>query len=95
MFNNNFMGGFEYYMNQNNNCCPTIETQKCCEDPIYEQPIEKCVQKDYVHEIMHVCPVHTKIINNHIYKHTYVPEYTCSEENTCTNYDNTCKCTKF
>lgn len=52
MFNNNFTMGFGW--NQNNNCCPTIEMQKCPEDPVYEQPIEKCVQKDYVHEIMHV-----------------------------------------
>ena len=43
---------------------------------------------------IHVCPVHTRIVNNHIYKHTYVPEYTCSEENVCTNVDDNC-CKKF
>ena len=88
MFNNNF--GW----NQNG-CCPTIETQKCCEDPVYEAPIEKCIKKDFVHEIVHVCPIHTKVVNNHIYKHTYVPEYTCSEENVCTNYDDGCNCNRF
>ena len=38
----------------------------------------------------HVCPIHTRIINNHIYEHTYRPEYTCSEENTVTNIDPGC-----
>ena len=33
----------------------------------------------------HVVPIHTNVVNNHIYKHTYVPEYTCSEENVVTN----------
>ena len=26
-----------------------------------------------------------RIVNNHIYKHTYQPRYTCCEENTVTN----------
>lgn len=33
----------------------------------------------------HVCPIHTRIINHHVYKHTYRPQYTCSEENVCSN----------
>ena len=33
----------------------------------------------------HVCPINTKIINNHIYRHTYQPRYTCSEENVVSN----------
>lgn len=33
----------------------------------------------------HVCPIHTRIINHHVYKHTYRPSYTCSEENTVSN----------
>jgi hypothetical protein len=33
----------------------------------------------------HVCPVHTRIINHHVYKHTYRPAYSCSEENTVSN----------
>ena len=36
----------------------------------------------------HVCPVHTHVINRHIYKHTYTPQYTCSEENQIINLDN-------
>lgn len=96
MFNNNFDMNYGCcQMNQNDMCCPTISKQECCEDPVYEAPIEKCIKKDFVHEIVHVCPIHTKVVNNHIYKHTYVPEYTCSEENICTNYDDGCNCNKF
>ena len=35
----------------------------------------------------HVCPIHTHVINRHIYKHTYTPQYTCSEENQVINND--------
>ena len=39
----------------------------------------------------HVCPVNTRIINHHIYKHTYSPCYTCTEENeVCNVHDNCC-----
>ena len=90
MFNNDF--GFQ--MDQNNICCPTVSEQCCPEDPVFETPIEKCIKKDYIHEIVHVCPIHTRVVNNHIYKHTYIPEYTCSEENVCVNLDE-CNCNKF
>lgn len=56
-------------------------------DPIVEAPIEKCIKRDICHEVQHVCPIHTKVINNHIYRHTYVPQYSCSEENVVTNLD--------
>jgi hypothetical protein len=39
----------------------------------------------------HVCPINTRIINHHIFKHTYSPCYTCCEENTCCNvYEGCC-----
>ena len=42
----------------------------------------------------HVCPIHTHVINRHIYNHTYTPQYTCSEENQVINND--CgKCSGF
>lgn len=52
-----------------------------CNEPVQE----KCIHKTIVHEVPHVCPIHTKIINHHVYKHTYRPQYTCSEENTVSN----------
>lgn len=59
----------------------------CQMDPIVEAPIERCVRREFCHDIQHVCPIHTKIINNHIYRHNYVPCYTCSEENIVCNLD--------
>ncbi len=53
--------------------------------PIIEPMQERIVQRTIMHEVPHVCPIRTKIINNHVYRHTYRPEYSCCEENTCTN----------
>lgn len=33
----------------------------------------------------HVCPINTRVVNNHVYRHTYQPRYTCCEENVVTN----------
>lgn len=42
----------------------------------------------------HCIPIHTHVINKHIYNHTYTPQYTCSEENVVIN--NECgKCNGF
>ena len=46
---------------------------------------ERVINRTFVHEVPHVCPIHTRIINHHVYKHTYHPQYTCSEENVCSN----------
>ncbi len=94
MFNNNFDKGYGFCQ-KDNQCCPTICEQKCPEDPVYEAPMVNCVQKDFIHEVVHVCPIHTKVVNNHIYKHTYVPEYTCSEEDVCTSINDNCQYNKF
>lgn len=56
--------------------------------PIVEPTMNKCIEKEFFHEVPHVCPVHTHVINRHIYKHTYTPEYTTSEENQVINLDN-------
>ena len=53
--------------------------------PIVEPGRERVVQRNIIHEVKHICPMNTKIINNHIFRHTYEPRYTCCEENTCTN----------
>ena len=81
----------------NNFCCQTNMTEECCTmqencgcDPIVEPTIERCIERNICHKIEHICPIHTKIINNHIYEHTYRPEYSCSEENIVTNIDPGC-----
>ncbi len=70
-----------------NNPC----TEYCNMDPVMEKPVEKCIQKDIIHEVQHICPINTKVINNHIYKHVYVPQYSCCEEDVVTNMDE-CPC---
>lgn len=49
--------------------------------PIIEPGRERVVNRTFIHEVPHVCPINTRIINNHIYRHTYQPRYTCCEEN--------------
>ena len=53
--------------------------------PIKEAVKERCVHRTIVHEVPHICPIRTRIINHHVYKHTYRPEYSCCEENTVSN----------
>ena len=53
--------------------------------PVMEPGRERVVQRNIVHEVKHVCPINARIINNHIYRHTYQPRYTCCEENVVTN----------
>lgn len=73
----------------NRNCC-----NNNIEREVIEPTINKCVQKDFYHEVPHVCPIHTHVVNRHIYNHTYTPRYTCSEENQIVNND--CgKCSGF
>lgn len=52
--------------------------------PIVEPGRERIVNRTFVHEVPHVCPINTRIINNHIFRHTYQPRYTCCEENVVT-----------
>ena len=69
-----------YQMNENNS-------------PIVEPMQEKCVNRTIVHQVEHICPIRTKIINHHVYRHTYRPEYSCCEENVVSNIDNGgCSC---
>lgn len=55
--------------------------QGCMPTPIIEPVRVHCVERNFVHNVPHICPVHTKIINNHVYQHTFTPRHTCSEEN--------------
>ena len=66
-----------------------------CNTPIMEPMQEKCVHRTIMHEVPHVCPIRTKIINHHVYRHTYRPEYSCCEENVVSNVNNgSCSCFK-
>ena len=70
IMNENFDGGYDMGM---------------VTGPVVEPGRERVVQRNIVHEVKHVCPINTRIINNHIFRHTYQPRYTCCEENVVTN----------
>ena len=58
---------------------------------VYECPIERVCHREIHHHVPHVCPINTRVINHHIYTHTYTPEYTCCEENEkCDVYEGNC-----
>ena len=57
-----------------------------CECPkVCECPQERCCTRQIHHQVEHIVPINTKIINHHIYHHVYKPVYTCTEENICSN----------
>lgn len=74
---------------------PTMQNQmvnpSCEMPPVYECPKERVCHREIVHIVPHICPVNTRIVNHHIYKHTYSPCYTCCEENVCSDvYEGNC-----
>lgn len=62
----------------------------CACPPVYECPQERVCERYIVHEVPHVMPINTKIINHHIYRHTFTPCYTMSECDTCENVYDPC-----
>lgn len=68
--------------NKDGGCCFMEQPAVC------EMPQERVCHRYFNYEVPHVVPCHTRIINHHIYHHSYVPQYTCCEENECSNvYD--------
>lgn len=59
--------------------------QGTTQSPIIEPMQERQINRTIIHQVPHVCPIRTRIINHHIYKHTYFPEYSCCEENVVSN----------
>lgn len=53
--------------------------------PVVEPGRERVVYRNIYHTVPHVCPINTRVVNNHVYRHTYSPRYTCCEENVVTN----------
>ena len=69
-------------------CCPG-QTMMC--PPIMECPQVKCCHRVINYEVPHIIPCHTKVINHHIYRHTYQPCYSYSEEDEASEiYDQKC-----
>lgn len=67
-------------------CCPS----NMC-PPVMECPQERVCHRQMCYEVPHIIPVNTRIINHHIYRHTYQPVFTCTMEDEVSNvYDNHC-----
>ncbi len=64
----------------NNN---TNQGMSTTSSPVMEPVRERVVNRTIEHVVPHVCPIRTRIINHHVFKHTYQPNYTCCEENVC------------
>ena len=73
-------------MPQGQMCCPN----NMC-PPVMECPQERVCHRQMCYEVPHIIPVNTRIINHHIYRHTYQPVFTCTMEDEVSNvYDNHC-----
>lgn len=77
------------YENENMDYNNVMENSCAC-PPVYECPQERICERVIVHEVPHVMPIHTKIVNHHIYKHSFTPCYTMSECDTCENIYDPC-----
>ena len=85
-FADNMTNNIDVDINENFDPNMNNQTMNTCPGrPVVEPMQERCVHRTIVHEVPHVCPIRTKIINHHIYKHTYRPEYSCCEENVVSN----------
>lgn len=63
----------------------------CVCPPIMECPQERVCHRQMCYEVPHIIPINTKVINHHVYRHTYQPMYTCTMEDEVSNiYDNNC-----
>lgn len=96
MYNNEFFNTMENNVTGNNNVVNQdmdVDIMMNNNAPMNSMPMnnngvqERVINRTFVHEVPHTCPIHTRIINHHVYKHTYRPVYTCSEENVCSNVE--------
>lgn len=96
MYNNEFFNTMESNVTGNNNVVNQdmdVDIMMNNNAPMNNMPMnnngvqERVINRTFVHEVPHTCPIHTRIINHHVYKHTYRPVYTCSEENVCSNVE--------
>ena len=60
----------------NRRCCdrqpnfqPVFQGNYMMGSEVIEPTITKCVEKEFFHEVPHVCPVHTHTVNRHIFSY--------------------------
>lgn len=93
---------FEYNSEMSYDSSATMNMGNCCDmngmpqqmmmcPPVQECPQERVCHRYICYEVPHIMPCNTRIINHHIYRHTYSPCYTSCEENVVSNvYDRKC-----
>lgn len=93
----NYESNMNEYQNQNmnnmnmqdgmNTCCDTGmmggNVNMAC--PVYECPEERVCHRYICYDVPHIKPCNTRIINHHVYRHTFTPCYTSCEENVVEN----------
>jgi len=88
-FNQNFIGDNDVSMdidiNMSQQVGPNFGGYNQMSAPIMEPMQERVVHRTIMHEVPHVCPIRTKIVNHHVFRHTYSPSYSCCSENTVSN----------
>lgn len=87
-FAENMSNNIDMETNMNSGFMPMASSgfeQGSVASPMVEPLQERCVHRTIMHEVPHVCPLRTRIINHHVYRHTYRPEYSCCEENVVSN----------
>ncbi|MBE6155991.1 MAG: hypothetical protein E7164_04470 [Firmicutes bacterium] len=63
----------------------------CQTMPVYECPEERVCHRYICYEVPHIKPCNTRIINHHVYRHTFTPCYSSCEENVVENvFDQRC-----
>lgn len=73
------------------NCCPMDPCMPTMCPPVYECPQERVCHRTINYEVPHMIPCHTRMINHHVYHHSYTPCYSYSEEDEYSNvYGNRC-----
>ncbi len=87
MFNNKFNKKWNPCCEPVRTCCePKTCCDLCCEPCVVMEPcVNKCCETETCYDVKHVIPVHTHVVNKHIYKHTYEPQYSCSSEDQVIN----------
>jgi len=67
----------------NNNMMGNMASPATTQGPVMEPMRERQVHRTIMHDVQHVCPIRTRVINHHVFSHTYRPAYSCCEENVC------------
>lgn len=76
-----FMNSSNDMSGMNNMGCCQVNECPC----VMECPQERVCHVQTLHNVPHVVPINTRVINHHIYRHTYQPMYTCTMENQVSN----------